>query len=425
MHVRIEQSRNKGLPTQAAAKRRTAAVHLGVLVLAASLLSGPAAAAGLGAKSLEGPAAGASLVHRIAVFGEDGRKGLPARYRALESKIGLIYDTRSRTVCTAFCVSETMVATAAHCLYRTAGERPPRLTDFTFRILAKGRGSVTPLAGAASGSVGQNIVAGSSRLSVHPPIDATNDWAIAKLAAPACTAGGLRISRRAPAVLAAPAESNPVYQIAFHRDFVNWKLAYDAPCGVAREFHKANWDAVARDFRDPERLMLHTCDTGGASSGSPLLVDGPSGPEVIGINVGTYVQSRVLIEKGEVVHRYKADTVANTGVSTAAFLPALELFSRAEIIAGRTPLKSLQGLLAKAGLYTGPIDGIYGPALKQAIAAFELQEGRVVTGIASTQILQRVTASLASRTSPAVAQRPAPLETGSVGHATQTAARPR
>ena len=51
---------------------------------------------------------------------------------------------------------------------------------------------------------------------------------------------------------------------------------------------------------------------------------------MIGINVGTYVQSKVEMQEGEVVRRFKSETVANTGVSAAAFAAKLEAFRRAQ-----------------------------------------------------------------------------------------------
>lgn len=373
----------------------------------------------------EKDARGQSLVRQVAVFGADDRESLPARYRALEHKIGLLYDQRSHSVCSAFCVGEGIVATAAHCLFRTVDERPPRLADFTFRILAKSGRAITPISGASSGSASQNVVAGSTRLSVRPPIDASSDWALVKLASPICKAGGLNISRRTAASLGEPAVSRAVYQVAFHRDFANWQLAFAAPCDVRRNFANAEWPAVARDFKDPDRLILHTCDTAGASSGSPLLIDGPFGPEVVGINVGTYVQSRVLMQNGEVIHRFKSDTVANTGVSSAAFLPALDAFEHSQIVADRRSVKELQSLLTGAGFYAGSTDGVYGPALRAAIASFETAEGHPVTGIASAELLRRLHARNAQHHHEIAAEPQPGVETGSLGRATTTATKPR
>ena len=78
---------------------------------------------------------------------------------------------------------------------------------------------------------------------------------------------------------------------------MQWKLAYAQPCGMSRSFQHTEWSAISQDFSDPEALILHTCDTGGASTGSPLLIDTDRGPAVIGINVGTYEQARCCCRK--------------------------------------------------------------------------------------------------------------------------------
>ena len=75
-----------------------------------------------------------ALLQPIAVFGADDRTLLPARLTQLENKIGMLYEPRSRSVCTAFCIGEDTVATAAHCLFRTRGERPLPLANVPFRL---------------------------------------------------------------------------------------------------------------------------------------------------------------------------------------------------------------------------------------------------------------------------------------------------
>src|SRR3569833_1021751 len=75
-----------------------------------------------------------TLIQRVAVFGTDDRKPLPQSYFRLGSKVGVLHDPRTRSVCTAFCVAPTVVAPAAHCLYRTGDETPLRLSDITVRL---------------------------------------------------------------------------------------------------------------------------------------------------------------------------------------------------------------------------------------------------------------------------------------------------
>jgi protease YdgD len=355
------------------------------LVLALSPLA--AAAAELPARTRPAPPANA-LVRPVAVFGADDRTPVPQSLSALEGKIGVIYDRRSRSVCTTFCVAPGTVATAAHCLYRTAGETPMRLTDLSIRL--HGGSAATGIAGADKGAPEANVTSGSTRLSVRPPIDATQDWALVRLAEPLCKAGGLKISPHSVEEVMRLSAKGRVYNVGYHRDLPKWQPMLGRPCRVKRSFNEAPWSTISRDFSNPGELILHTCDTGGASSGSPLLVDGRDGPEVIGINVGTYVQSKVILLNGEVVHRFKSDDVANTGVNAQAFAPTLAIFRNADLLASSRDILRLQDALAAHALYAGPRDGHYGPELKSAIEAFERAAAMPITGLATRPLLTAV-----------------------------------
>lgn len=371
-------------------------------VAIAVLLGAPwAAAPAAAAPSAVGEAQRATLVQPVAVFGRDERTVLPSRLAALERMVGILYDRRSRSVCTAFCVAEDVVATAGHCVFRTSEERAPALSGFQFRLKSARPEAISSLSGTANGGGAQNVMSGAMRINTRPPIDASRDWALLKLSKPACAKGVLRLTRRSPDELTKLAGDKRIYQVAYHRDFGNWKLALGPACDVKRDFKNAPWGNIARDFTDANHLVLHTCDTGGASSGSPLLTDGPQGPEVVGINVGTYVQSRVLMQKGEVIKRFKADTVANTGVASSAFAGKLDVFRGAQILARTEDIKQLQLLLSSRGLYGGKADGAYGPKLRAAIEAFEREENRPVTGLATQAVMQRLSVIAGNATKPA------------------------
>jgi protease YdgD len=246
------------------------------------------------------------------------------------------------------------------------------------------------IAGHASGATAQHVMAGATSLSVRPPIDAARDWALVRLARPACAKGVLALRVLGLDEILAEAGAQRVFQIAYHRDYTPWKLAYSRPCSVSRSFETAGWEQITHDFAEPQSLILHTCDTGGASSGSPILVDTAAGPEVIGINVGTYVQSKVLMQEGKVKQRLKADTVANTGVASGAFAARLEAFRHAVILTSRSDMRALQARLKEHQHYSGALDGSYGSALRAAIEAYEKAEGLEVTGLATAAILQRL-----------------------------------
>ena len=336
------------------------------------------------------PSSPPPLLHTISVFGSDGRVPLPQSMRPASRKLGVLSDTRSHSICTAFCLAPDVIGTASHCLYRTNGERPLRLTEFAFRLHGEGSKPVR-IAGATTGAPEANIISGSTRLNVRPPIDATRDWALVRLAEPACKAGSFKFSERSVEDVMALARKGRVFNIAYHRDLPNWEPMISTGCEVRRSFADAEWSTISPDFADPQNLLLHTCDTGAASSGSPLLVDGAYGPEVIGINVGTYVQSKVVMLNGEVLHRFKSDDVANTGVVSAAFASSVAAFIDADTLVSRADVRHLQSELIAHGYYQGPRDGRYGPQLRTAIERFEHAAALPVTGLATHTVLHALT----------------------------------
>jgi Putative peptidoglycan binding domain/Trypsin-like peptidase domain len=366
------------------------AIFWGLALCAA--LTPVAAVAGPGVAPIPPQSAPAAspLLQRVAVFGKDERRPVPQSFASVASKIGVLHDTRSHSVCTAFCVAPSVVATAGHCLYRTSDEKPLRLSDI--RVHLSGSTTKSRIAGVSRGVPEPNVLAGSMRLKVRPPIDATHDWALVRLEKPLCKAGAFKIARRSVSDVMRLARAGRIYNIAYHRDLPKWQPMLATGCGVKRNFKDADWPTIRRDFADPEQLILHTCDTAGASSGSPLIINGPDGPEVVGINVGTYIQSKVVMLNGEVVHRFKSDDVANTGVNSLAFSYAVDAFRNADILASRRDVLKLQHELAGRGLYTGPYDGIYGTATKAAIEQFERAAQMPVTGLATTSTLHVLTA---------------------------------
>jgi hypothetical protein len=329
-----------------------------------------------------------SAVSRVAVFGVDRRTALPSRLRELQEKLGLLFNLRARTVCTAFCVAEDIIATAGHCLHRTAGERPPRAADFWFARNYDTVHDFARVAGHATGAAAQHVMSGAESLSIRPPIDAAKDWALVRLSRPVCRKGVLPLAALGLEQIIAEAGARHVFHVSYHRDFTPWKLAYSQECAVARDFEAADWATIAHDFVEPTALILHTCATGGASSGSPLLLETPTGPTVIGINIGTYLQSKVVMQAGQVTRRLKADTVANTAVSSAAFAQQLEIFRRATILATGAEISKLQAQLQKRGLFAGKVDGIYSAPLRMAIEAHERAQGLPVTGLATAALLK-------------------------------------
>lgn len=356
--------------------RRTGGRLIAVAVLGASLFG-----------TLKFAAAADEGLIRVAVFGTDDRTAPPASLKPYQDALGLLFNMRAKTACTAFCVGKDTIATAAHCIYRTSGAAPPRLADFWFARNYDTVKDYARIAGYDTGAAAQNIIAGSTKLSVSPPIDATSDWALVRLSRPICKAQFGVVAMGADEI-ARQSQQMKLFQLAYHRDFKQWRAAYSTPCQSARSYEGADRAAIAADFSNAEPLVLHTCDTGGASSGSPLLIETAEGPKVVGINVGTYVRSKILMREGQVAERGKADAVANTGVAASQFAGRAEAFKSARILMAAADIRELQRRLTEAGDYKGPIDGAYGAALKSAIESYEKRSERAATGIASASLLQ-------------------------------------
>jgi hypothetical protein len=378
------------------------------LILSGAMLSGvlaePAAAVGVPrlARSIE-----ATAVRPVAVFGRDDRVALPERLAATASRIGVLFNNPARSVCSAFCVGPAMIATAAHCVAVTSpqGSRM-RPADFLFARAYDRERDYARIEGYTAGSAAQHILTGEFRLNVRPPIDAARDWALVRLDRPICRHGGLAIQPATSDEILAMAQAGRVFNIAYHRDLPVWTPTYSGPCHAGRDFGASEWSTIAPDFESPDQIILHTCDTGGASSGSPVLAEGPQGPVVVAMNVGTYVQSRVVTQQGQVTHRQQTETIANTAVNAAVFAEHVAAFRAAQILATGAPIRQLQEYLAALNFYAGRADGDYGPVLKAAIVDYQKAQGLPVTGLATAQLLARLVAQATSRHTPTSAPLP-------------------
>lgn len=270
------------------------------------------------------PASGMGHFVPTAVFGEDERRALPPSHAFLRDKIGVL-SLGSASVCTAFCVAGDAIATASHCLLGTTQTPPPDLRRMSFSV---GGSSVqeSRLAGHTRTAIRAQVRSGTDALRVTPPIAAANDWAIVRLEKAVCRAGGLKLTTLPRAGIEARAAQGHVYQVAMHRDYAPGSLVYGGPCTIARAFPQAAEKTIASDFSKPEAILMHTCDTGPGSSGSPLLTDTGQGAEVVGINVGTYVLSRppANMSSTTAVQTRQSEAIANTAIQADEFRAAIE-----------------------------------------------------------------------------------------------------
>lgn len=262
-----------------------------------------------------------------AVFGIDERRALPQSYDALREKIGVL-SLGDASICTAFCVAPDAIATASHCLLGTMQSPPPDLKRISFSV-----GGTTQRAARLDGhsrsEMRARLSSGTVALRITPPIEAARDWAVARLEKPICKAGGLRLTGLQRAGIEQRAARGEIYQIAMHRDFAPGSLVYAAPCAIARAFEQATETTIAVDFSKPEAILMHTCDTGPGSSGSPLLIEGEAGPEVVGMNVGTYVLSRPPANTSSTAspQTRQSEAIANTAIQVQEFRAAIEALS--------------------------------------------------------------------------------------------------
>jgi protease YdgD len=352
----------------------------------------PVGAANAGALiRADAPARAPGLAMPVAVFGDDDRRDLPEELGALEGKIGMLYEQSTQTLCTAFCVSKDIVATAAHCLFQPKNGSLPNLAEVTFRL---NYGTTQQHAGiyARRTPFAKHFIAvGTTAFNNEPPLSAPRDWALVKLESPICRFGALKVESRPVSELIEKSKQNKIFHVAYHWDYKHWQLAYSRPCRIQLDYDQIKWRLIKKHFIDYDQLLLHTCDTGGASSGSPILLqENPSvAPIVIAINVGTYTRTRILLRQGEVVKKLNPDIIANTGVNGSAFEYVISELENNAFITDREDMVRLQTQLQERGLYVGAIDGELGRGTRSAIVNFETSVGLKPTGLPTLSLLRR------------------------------------
>lgn len=317
-----------------------------------------------------------------AVFGTDERRPLDAHTAPLAEKIGTLTAMSTGALCTAFCVAPDAIATASHCVFGTSVSAGPRLRDLDFKLGA-GTSSerASGLDGARSVSQDQSIISGTQQLAVAPPIGAAQDWAVAKLDTPICSSGGLAIATPAQPAIAVEGARGEIYQVAIHADLPGAQLRLGGPCAVYNEFPTVPRAALARDFKSLDAIVFHTCDTGGGSSGSPLLVDGPSGPEVIAMNVGTYVLARsapAALKAATNTNKsaVQSEAVANTGITLADMRAAIEeLTDGGDTLTNSVDILRIKSMLLDAGFFHGAMTRDVTPEMRDAVRRFNTASG--------------------------------------------------
>jgi Putative peptidoglycan binding domain/Trypsin len=366
-------------------------LRMGVALLASGWLASQVCAGSLPPAG-DQPFSPLDLLRPVAVFGADERADMPEQYSALEGKIGMLYEQSTQTLCTAFCVGKGIIATAAHCLFQPKNNKLPDLNEVTFRLSYGNAYQTSGISGRHTNFTKNSIAVGTTAFNNEPPLSAPKDWALAKLERPICRFGVLKVESPSIQDLISKSKEKKIFQVAYHWDWKHWQLAYSTPCKISRDFDQIKWRFIRQHFVDDKQLVLHDCDTGGASSGSPLLLETGSadGPSAVGINVGTYTRTRILLREGRIVKRMKPDIIANTGVNGSAFGPVIESLENADLLASAEEMMKLQGELQLRGLYTGLLDGQLGRDTRSAILRFEESQRLVQTGLPTRALLRRM-----------------------------------
>ncbi|HPG89750.1 MAG TPA: trypsin-like peptidase domain-containing protein [Hyphomicrobium sp.] len=346
--------------------------------------------------------AGSTTGH-AAVFGVDDRRPLDSTSASLTDKIGTLATRRGGALCTAFCVAPDMIATASHCLFGTAATRGPRLRDLAFKLAAGSAAErSSEIAGSPSATQDQHIIAGTQQLAVSPPISASADWAVAQLETPICKAGGLALTTMPRGAIEEAAARGEIYQVAVHADLPDTQLRMARPCALRTEFPKADRATLARDFTTLSSIFFHTCDTAGGSSGSPLLITTRTGPQVVAMNVGTYVLAQsVPSARTADVDRPQSEAIANTAIAVTAIGEAVARISDGDALTSASDIQRVQALLRDAGFYSGPISGAMTDAARESVSRFNALYGRPV----SSRLTPALIADLETWTATLPAQR--------------------
>lgn len=338
-----------------------------------------------------------------AVFGQDNRRPLEKAHFILKQSIGTLSATDTGSFCTAFCVAPDKIATASHCLFGTAtSATAPNLKKIVFRLGTDRKTAQSArLAAEDLSTAADHIAAGTHAVDINPPISAASDWAVARLAAPICAGNSLAISRMSRHDIDTAAAAGKIYQVAVHADTdtdtanananANARLMQDNGCRqpISREDSEAASTAT-RDFKNAASILFHDCDTGGGSSGSPMLVDTDRGPEVVAINVGTYVLRRPFAPTGQSKTAPPSQPIANTAIAASPIPAAITALDSKTRLSSRDDIRRLQSLLHQSGLYTGPIDGRISQPLKSAVQKFAERHRHAPTAAVAHALIARI-----------------------------------
>jgi hypothetical protein len=226
------------------------------------------------------------------LWGSDARTLVTGKYAYLKRKIGRLTAGGARKIsCTVFCVEDSTVATAAHCLFSTDGKgERTALSSFAVEFSNGEKVERTKIAGKDETSMRWNVLAGTTHFPRHSPLHNARDWALLKLATNICAKQNLPVLpiRREQKLLEA-VHRRQLFTIGFMRRRSEIELLYSGDCESTQKLQllKKVWTTVRRQFLDPVDIIPHRCGFGPGASGSPLFLGTKQGASVIALNNGT------------------------------------------------------------------------------------------------------------------------------------------
>lgn len=321
------------------------------------------------------------------VFGKDDRIPLPGEYAHLKNKIGFLYTRTGNYGCTASCVAKDTILTAAHCVLGGRGKRPAKpQADLKFYLPSKYLKGYYDAADALHGGdyLPRNVFTGAGGSRTFTSRNINSDWAYVKLATNACKGGSLTLKSLPMGKIAEAAKTGKLLEVAFHgdRDFGK-TLLFTNTCPVQGVSSNQKRKNVAKTIR-------HTCDLTPGASGSPLLMDVDGELSIVGLNVAQRYTQRYLRRGKKIIKYYKRKATHNLAVHPSVFIRYLAQIAPAKLVTSTRRLEWIQRGLKERKLYSGKIDGVFGPATRNAIRRFEQSVAQPVLGMPTLELLDRI-----------------------------------
>ncbi|MCP5084010.1 MAG: trypsin-like serine protease [Alphaproteobacteria bacterium] len=322
------------------------------------------------------------------VFGKDNRVRLPSEYSHLKNKIGFLHSRKGRFGCTASCVAQDTILTAAHCIFGRRGKKSTKAPDdLKFYLPHSLNGHYNS---ARVWHVGdylpRNVLTGVGGRRTVSGRNVNADWAYAKISANVCKLGSLKIKSLPMGKIAKAGKDNKLLEVAFHGDREFGKtLLFTNKCRVKGVTTKRRRRSVAKTIK-------HTCDLRPGASGSPLLMKLEGQLTIVGLNVAERSTRRYLRRGKKIIKYYKRKAAHNVAVHPSTFIRQLDQIAPAKIVLSARHMETFQRSLKERKLYTGKIDGVFGPATRNAIRKYERSISEPVLGIPTEKLLERIAA---------------------------------